>query len=528
LKYLNLSNNQFTGSIPGSLGNLANLQQLYLFGNQLSGELPATLGYLPNLTWMYLSYNQLSGSIPLSFTNLISMEAFYFNNTNLCEPTTPEFLAWKETVDYWAGTGITCEANSTPWLLMYYLAGDNDIEEYANYFYETLIDQSNLNVKITIFIDDHETPLYFGKDTESNTVIVKPELNTGDPQTLIDFINWSKLNYSAEKTSLTIFDHGNALSGIAWDDSSKTWYFDPADYLDPSELKSVFQEVGKVDILHLYACLMANLETVYQIRGFADYFIGSENLGLVFNDREIFSKYIPLITNLTTPKDLSILIADSYYMTVKPANAPSNISVFDMSRIDNVAIKTSNLSDFIRSHPEKMDYVWAITESGIVQRFDSTGNGEINDRDYLADLYDFALHLGVDQEFKPVTEELISVLNEFIIFNESWNGIITVDDKTITYILNDSYGVSIGLPRSRISFYNPDWLDFAVGADWIISPTSTSLSDIKTEPELSWGAFISDMVLTYNPEEPDQPEPSPLVSPITLDFKKLFLPILLK
>ena len=43
-----------TGEIPTELGNLANLQQLYLGGNQLTGEIPTELGNLANLQELYL------------------------------------------------------------------------------------------------------------------------------------------------------------------------------------------------------------------------------------------------------------------------------------------------------------------------------------------------------------------------------------------------------------------------------------------------------------------------------------------
>ena len=49
-----------SGEIPAELGNLPNLQYLYLAENQLGGEIPAELGKIPNLS---LDGNQLSGRI---------------------------------------------------------------------------------------------------------------------------------------------------------------------------------------------------------------------------------------------------------------------------------------------------------------------------------------------------------------------------------------------------------------------------------------------------------------------------------
>jgi Leucine-rich repeat (LRR) protein len=109
LQGLYLYENQLTGSIPPELGNLTSLEVLALESNQLTGSIPAELGNLTALQGLALESNQLTGSIPLSFVNLSILENFYFQDTNLCEPTAPEYLAWKTTVSNYQGTGVSCE-----------------------------------------------------------------------------------------------------------------------------------------------------------------------------------------------------------------------------------------------------------------------------------------------------------------------------------------------------------------------------------------------------------------------------------
>ena len=113
LEDLYLHNNQLYGSIPSTLGDLENLRQLLLFDNKLSGYIPSTLGNLGKLETLWITRTQLTGPIPLSFVNLSSLSSFVFEETSICEPTTPEFLAWKSTVREWFGTGITCSAVPT-------------------------------------------------------------------------------------------------------------------------------------------------------------------------------------------------------------------------------------------------------------------------------------------------------------------------------------------------------------------------------------------------------------------------------
>ena len=43
-----------TGEIPAELGNLSNLERLFLGGNRIGGGIPAELGNLTNLTELLL------------------------------------------------------------------------------------------------------------------------------------------------------------------------------------------------------------------------------------------------------------------------------------------------------------------------------------------------------------------------------------------------------------------------------------------------------------------------------------------
>ena len=112
LEFLVLSNNRLNGGIPEELGNLHNLFWLHLAENQLTGNIPSQLGNLTSLESLHLDHNQLTGSIPINFINLINLDYFYFYHSYICEPNTPEFLAWKATVEHWSGTGNICETEA--------------------------------------------------------------------------------------------------------------------------------------------------------------------------------------------------------------------------------------------------------------------------------------------------------------------------------------------------------------------------------------------------------------------------------
>lgn len=81
---LNLSYNPFTPSrIPPELGNLSNLEILWLTGCNLVGQIPDTLGNLKRLKDLDLAMNDLDGPIPGSITGLTSVFQIELYNNSL-------------------------------------------------------------------------------------------------------------------------------------------------------------------------------------------------------------------------------------------------------------------------------------------------------------------------------------------------------------------------------------------------------------------------------------------------------------
>jgi Leucine-rich repeat (LRR) protein len=83
VKALALQNNNLVGTIPVEIGNLTNLEELYLFSNTLSGTIPTEIGNLTNLKILFLYYNQLTGSIPTQIGSLTNLTHLGLNGNQL-------------------------------------------------------------------------------------------------------------------------------------------------------------------------------------------------------------------------------------------------------------------------------------------------------------------------------------------------------------------------------------------------------------------------------------------------------------
>uniref|UniRef100_A0A6N2MD42 non-specific serine/threonine protein kinase n=1 Tax=Salix viminalis TaxID=40686 RepID=A0A6N2MD42_SALVM len=91
LTFVDLSQNNLTGTIPVDFGKLDKLSGLHLYFNQLSGGIPESIGRLPALKDFALFSNNLSGSIPPDLGRYSALEAFQVCSNRLTG-NLPEYL----------------------------------------------------------------------------------------------------------------------------------------------------------------------------------------------------------------------------------------------------------------------------------------------------------------------------------------------------------------------------------------------------------------------------------------------------
>ena len=188
-------------------------------------------------------------------------------------------------------TGSALAAPPVPrakWTVMVYISGDDNLEDYVvkDLELELAPTGSSADVQVVALADrspgydtsrgDWQETLLFHVTTNmlatrENAVENWGERNFGDPQTLIDFVTWTRANYPADHYALYFWGHGWSWhpGWVMEDDTSE-------DTLDYHETKAAIPSLGFIDVVGYDGCNMASLEIMKLWHGHATAFTSSQ------------------------------------------------------------------------------------------------------------------------------------------------------------------------------------------------------------------------------------------------------------
>jgi hypothetical protein len=83
MECVDMSHNQFSGSVPSGIAELQFLEKLILQDNRITGTIPSEIGMLRNLTHVFLAYNKFKGSIPDNMIALEKLEKLHLQSNNI-------------------------------------------------------------------------------------------------------------------------------------------------------------------------------------------------------------------------------------------------------------------------------------------------------------------------------------------------------------------------------------------------------------------------------------------------------------
>ena len=185
---------------------------------------------------------------------------------------------------------------NAPWLIMLYLAGDNDLTEEMVLALQDLVaegappksaikaqfDPSGEGIDAQRFTFD--SARHAALEGHRDKTFTGGEINAGSPEALVDFVQWAvKDAQGAMRYALVLSGHGGGTSDdfLLKDENSR-------DALSMKELQEALQAATEIlqrssgdptrkfDILGFDACFMSMGEVALEVRSYADILVGAE------------------------------------------------------------------------------------------------------------------------------------------------------------------------------------------------------------------------------------------------------------
>lgn len=346
------------------------------------------------------------------------------------------------------------------WTVMVYISGDNNLESYVISDIESELAPtgSTANVQVVALADrgpeastgpsDWKQTLLFHvtpgmKATPQNAVADWGERDMGNPQTLIDFVSWSKTNYPADHYALIFWGHGWAWRpGVVMRDDTNN------DTLDYTEEKAAIPSLGFMDVVGYDGCNMASIEIFDLWHGHATAVTGSQEWvgaeGLQYD--LVLAQMAAAQGNMTADQ-----VATAFAQTATADKTWSAVAVD--SRFDGLVTAVNNLAVALNNglarNRKQYDQAFGATRTFWQAPMDK-------------DLYDMAFELNNkvgDATVKTRSQAVMNAVNSVVLFDRHTNAYADTYGITIYHISKASE------KDSNYSYYRST-VDFALQTSW--------------------------------------------------------------
>jgi hypothetical protein len=345
------------------------------------------------------------------------------------------------------------------WTVMVYISGDNNLEDYVVTDIETELAPtgSSANVQVLALADrgpgydtsygDWQTTKLFHVTkgmtaAPENAVADWGERNFGDPQTLIDFVTWTKTNYPADHYALYFWGHGwNWHPGyVMLDDTS-------ADTLEYEEMKAALPSLGFIDVVGYDGCNMASIEIFNLWHGHAtavtssQEYVGAEGL-----------QYDLILANLAANSNMSAdqvaIVSSQSASADKTWSAVAVDSRFDAlyTAVDQWSVALKN---GLGANRRKYDQAFGATRSFWQAPMDK-------------DLYDMAYEINRlvgDASIKSKSQAVMNAFSAVMLHERHVKAYAGVHGITI-------YHISKAIEKDSNYTYYRSTVDFALQTGW--------------------------------------------------------------
>ena len=275
-----------------------------------------------------------------------------------------------------------------------------------------------------------------------NAVADWGEKNMGDPQTLIDFVTWTKSNYPADHYALYFWGHGwNWHPGVVMLDDTDN------DTLDYEEMKPTLPSLGFIDVVGYDGCNMASIEIFDLWHGHATAVTSSqEYVGWEGVQYDLVLAQLAANPNMTADQ-----VAIAFSQSATADKTWSAVAVD--SRLDPLLTAVNDLSTALTNG-------LAANRTKITRAFGATRSFWQAPVD--KDLYDMAYELNrnvSDANIKAKSQAVMNAVNAVILHERHTNAYADAHGITI-------YHISKASEKDDNYFYYRSTIDFALQTGW--------------------------------------------------------------
>lgn len=359
-------------------------------------------------------------------------------------------------------TGDVFAAPPSPkakWTVMVYISGDNNLESYVVPDIETELAPtgSTADVHVVALADrgpgydtsygDWQTTKLFhvtqGMIADAASAVADwGEKNMGDPQTLIDFVTWTKSAYPANHYALIFWGHGwNWHPNIVMRDDTD------ADSLDYEEMKVALPSLGFIDVVGYDGCNMASIEIFNLWHGYATAVTSSQEY--VVSEGLQYDLVLPqLAANpIMSADQLAVAFAQSATAD-KTWSAVAVDSRFDalITAVDQWSVALGN---GLAVNRKKYEMAFNATRTFWQAPMDK-------------DLYDMAYELKnkvADTNIKNKSQAVMNAANSVVLYDRHTNAYADTHGITI-------YHISKAGEKDSNYYYYRSTVDFALNTSW--------------------------------------------------------------
>jgi len=253
------------------------------------------------------------------------------------ETYTVEYLPEDGSVELCKTDGCK-EVSYRQWLVLVYMAADNSLNSFAAEDLKEMASvRFNPQVKL-VALTDFETGADQVSESSDETgdLISQPlnyEVDSGNYETLKNFVEKYYNLYPAKNVALILWDHGDGWRSriAAFDDTNSS-------FLPMFQLRKVLSELKSegitFNLIGFDECLMGMEEVLYDIKDFTDYAVASENSepGTGWDYSKVFSY---LVSNPSaTPQQFGKAIVDAYREAYSSSDSSFTLTLALFSKED--------------------------------------------------------------------------------------------------------------------------------------------------------------------------------------------------